>query len=49
MNKQAYITPLVEVLEVYIPHTMLEHFSSNADIGDIGEMDPEVIDPTAPY
>lgn len=49
MNKKAYISPLMEVIEVSLPRTLLAHFSADADFVDIGEMDPEEVEPNAPY
>lgn len=49
MKKKTYISPLMEVIEVSLPHTMLAHFSADADFVEIGEMDPEEVEPNAPY
>lgn len=49
MTKKQYTTPVVEVLELRKPNSMLAHFSADADFIGIEEMDPEVLNPDAPY
>lgn len=49
MKKKQYIAPMVEVLELKKPNSMLAHFSADATfIGDFEETAPEESDMLGP-
>lgn len=46
MNKKTYISPVADILEITNLHTLLVHFSAEADFLDYEEEDPSEIEAT---